>query len=326
MSARRWAATQACRARPALTRVCIAVAILAAGTALAQQCTYETETNDAPSQATPLSGEGPNSGTRLADSDLPIACLAGELSSGDQDAFAWVIDEIGAAHAWAIGVEGAVGAVTQVDVFKIEFAEDGESVAAADSVFRFGTADGACAESEDFMLPPGRCVLGISGAGGARDYVVHLEPVGRRFESREHAEGRSYAGELDVFSVLGDGVDLPFTVDEEDTEFAWVATLASSLGSTPVLMVQGPGGVVAEGSVGSGGILRLSNMALRSGDHTLRVMPGNDSAPGTVIRMSMHRAGRFADGIEVEPNDGSETATKLVLGSEMTGELECTED
>src|SRR5690606_26996797 len=161
--------------------------------------------------------------------------------------------------------------------------------------------------------------------GGARDYVVHLKPVGLRFESREHAEGRSYAGELDVFSVLGDGVDLPFTVDEEDTEFAWVATLASSLGSAPVLMVQGPGGVVAEGSVGSGGILRLSNMALRSGDHTLRVMPGNDSAPGTVIRMSMHRAGRFADGIEVEPNDGSETATKLVLGSEMTGVLEGTD-
>ncbi|HZW99608.1 MAG TPA: hypothetical protein VFF10_06055, partial [Trueperaceae bacterium] len=109
------------------------MAILAAGTALAQQCTYEAEPNDAPAQATPLSGEGPNSGTRLADSDLPIACLAGELSGGDQDAFAWVVDEIGAAHAWAIGVEGAVGAVTQVDVFKIEFAEDGESVAAADS-------------------------------------------------------------------------------------------------------------------------------------------------------------------------------------------------
>lgn len=301
------------------------MAILAAGTALAQQCTYEAEPNDAPAQATPLSGEGPNSGTRLADSDLPIACLAGELSGGDQDAFAWVVDEIGAAHAWAVGVEGAVGAVTQVDVFKIEFAEDGESVAAADSVFRFGTADGAWAESDAFMLPPGRYVLGISGAGGARDYVVHLKPVGLRFDSREHAEGRSYDGELDVFSVLGDGVDVPFTVDEEDTEFAWVATLVSSLGSAPVLMVQGPGGVVAEGSVGSGGVLRLSNLALRSGDHTLRVLPGDDSAPGTVIRMSMHRAGRFADGIEVEPNDGFETATRLVLGSEMTGVLEGTD-
>lgn len=311
--------------RPALVKSCVAVALLAAGGALAQQCTYEVEPNDTPALATPVSGEGPNSGTRLADSDLPIACLAGDLTSGDQDAFAWVVDDLGATHEWVIGVEGAAGAVTQVDVFRVEFADDGESVAAADSLFRFGTADGAWAESGAFLLPPGSYVLGVSGAGGAGEYVVHLTPVGLRFESREHADGRSYEGEFDVHTVLGDGVELPFTVDEEGVGFAWTATLFSSLGSAPSLAIQGPDGLVAEDAVGSGGLVRLSNLGLTAGDHTLRVTPQEDAAAGTVVRVSMHRAGRFADGIEVEPNDWFDSATRLDLGSEVTGVLEGTD-
>src|SRR5690606_26892485 len=104
--------------------------------------------------------------------------------------------------------------LTQVDVFAVEFATGGETVTAFDSLLRFGTRDGSWSESDEFLVAPGRYVLGVSGTGTG-DYVVHLRPQDLSPPSREHDARRTYSGEFDVYAVVGEGLEARFAIDEE---------------------------------------------------------------------------------------------------------------
>lgn len=289
-----------------------------ASSAMAQECTVEVEPNDAPAEATRL---GPDAVAGPGGAATPFVCLAGVLAGRDQDAFAWGVDDAGAARAWTLGIEGPSGALTQVDVFAVEFAADGESVAAFDSLLRFGTRDGSWSESDEFLVAPGRYVLGVSGTGTG-DYVVHLQPKDLSPPSREHDARRSYAGEFDVHAVVGEGLEARFAIDEEGSGFAWNATLQVPLGVMADIAVTGPAGTVAEDSASGGAPVRLANLGLIPGEYAMTVAPNGPWPPGSVTRVSLERAGRISDGVELEPNDHVSTATRLEPGGTVTGVLE----
>lgn len=298
------------------------VVLLLIALATAQQCTTEQEPNDDPAAATMLEGVGPNSGSPLGDADLPIVCLTGELEGDDQDAYVWVVDEVGAAQAWTMEVEGAPGALTQVDLFAVTFAADGAGVLSADGLFRFGTTDGTWSTSEPFMVAPGRYVLGVSGAGGAADYVAYLRPRALSADSDEHRPERPLGGEFDVFAPAADGPTVSFAIDEEDAAFALTFSLRAPVGSNPDLAVEGAPGEVARAEFEGPGPVRLVNLALDPGEYVARVVPAESVVDGGYVRLSLARSGRFADGIEVEENDDFETATRLKPGQEVSGTLD----
>src|SRR5690606_27416864 len=162
--------------RSLIRNAVVVFSALLASAALAQQCTYEVEPNDTPAQATVVTGAGPDAVEAARSGKIGITCLAGELGSGDQDAFYWEIDEEAAAHVWQVVLEGPRGGLTQVHFFDIEFAENGVDVVRADQLFRFETTNGATATSAGILLQPGRYVLGLSPAGVDGEYVVNLHP------------------------------------------------------------------------------------------------------------------------------------------------------
>lgn len=307
-----------------MTRLCRAALVILGGflavasSAMAQECTVEVEPNDTPAEATRL---GPDAVAGVGGAATPFVCLAGVLAERDQDAFTWVVDEAAATRAWTLGIEGPRGALTQVDVFAVEFATGGESVAAFDSLLRFGTRDGSWSESDEFLVAPGRYVLGVSGTGTG-DYVVHLRPQDLSPPSREHDARRTYSGEFDVYAVVGEGLEARFAIDEEGSGFAWNATLQVPLGVMADIAVTGPAGMVAEDSGSGAAPVRLKNLGLIPGEYAVTVAPNGPWPPGSAIRVALERAGRFADGVEAEPNDDVSTATRLEPGGTVAGVLE----
>lgn len=291
---------------------------LAVPVALAQQCTVESEPNETPAEATVLTGEGSDSVAAQARGLLGTICLTGELGSGDQDAFLWVVDEAASAHEWVIEVEGQPGGLTQVDVLDVEFAENGVDVTRADGLFRFGTTDGSSAESDPFLLAPGRYLIGVSHSGAVGRYVANLRPAPLAESSSLHREGRALEGEFAVHAPLVGGFELPFTVGEGDAGFVWGLAFRAPLGTSALLTLEGPGGEVGSVRVSDHLPARLSNLGLESGDYVASVTPESEDDSGFAL-IELRRQGRIGDGVEVEPNDDWDEPTMLPLGGEVRG-------
>ncbi|HZJ10153.1 MAG TPA: discoidin domain-containing protein, partial [Trueperaceae bacterium] len=297
------------------------LATLLTGAALAQQCMYELEPNDVPAAATVLSGEGPDAVVAAAKGVTGTICLAGEMARGDQDAFAWVIDEAQAANVWQLEIEGPSGGLTQVDLVDVEFAAAGGDVTGADTLFRFGTSDGSRAVSAPFMVTPGRLLLGLSHAQAAGAYVVNLRPTPLADDSAEHRAGQKLDGPFDVFAPLAGGVEVPFTLGAESGGFVWNLELRAPLGTAPTLVLAGPEGEVGRIAVNDHAPVRLANLGLAPGDYRATVVPGSPAEAGFVT-VALTSQGRRSDGIEVEPNDKWADATRFPLGSELRGTAE----
>lgn len=294
--------------------------------ASAQLCNVEIEPNDTPPTATPLMALGPDTGQRLDGSELPITCLAGELAGGgDQDAFEWTVDEMGARHSWTLEVEGVAGALTQVEIYRVELTDDGQAVTAADRLLAHATPDGSWSVSEPFLAAPGRYVIGVSGAGGrdgvAHEYVAYLRP---RLLSARRSQLRAdltYEAGFDLYARQTTATDVPFTVDDEAAAFAWTLEVQAALGSSPQVSLEGPSGTVTRLEFTGPGPSSMANLGLEAGEYTLRVDPRGAPEAGP-LRLALTSAGRISDGVEIEPNDRFEDATRFPLGSSMTGVAE----
>lgn len=77
---------------------------------------YESEPNDTPADANPISGAVTVYGTMLSD---------------DQDGFLWTVTDDDARKRWNFELYGIPGALTIADVVRVEYAENGQDVAAA---------------------------------------------------------------------------------------------------------------------------------------------------------------------------------------------------
>ncbi|MGK2927813.1 MAG: hypothetical protein ACSLE2_19535, partial [Lysobacterales bacterium] len=108
-------------------RRCALVALIAPSVALAQPGFYESEPNNTPQEANPVSGE---------------VVLYGTMVAGDQDGFLWTVTDEDARKRWNFELHGIPGALTIVDLARVEYTEDGEGVASVERLMKMGTRDG----------------------------------------------------------------------------------------------------------------------------------------------------------------------------------------
>jgi len=142
--------------------IAIAVALLLAASAPApgaQPAVFEREPNDTPATANPVSG---------------AVRIAGVQVSTDQDGFMWTVSDTQAGKRWTFELTGIVGGLTVVDVFRIEYADNGIDVVAKDKLFTLGARGARPRRAENLIFQPGDYLLGIAHAGGGSDSDMRL--------------------------------------------------------------------------------------------------------------------------------------------------------
>lgn len=128
--ARVWAAVFLSRAR----NLVVTAFLVLVSHAAAQHCAYEAEPNDHPPVATPIAVSGPGTVGPPPGTRLPVVCLAGDATGG-QDLFVWTVDEEAAGHSWRLEIEGIPDRLTAAEVFLFTFTPDGQGVTDGTSLY-----------------------------------------------------------------------------------------------------------------------------------------------------------------------------------------------
>ncbi len=118
----------------------------------AQPGFFETEPNDTPPDANPIDG---------------AVTIHGTMVPGDQDGFLWTVSDNDARKRWDFELIGIPGALTVVDLLRVEYADNGRDVEAVDHLMKMGTRDGLTPSiHRDQLLEPGEYIVGIAHVGG----------------------------------------------------------------------------------------------------------------------------------------------------------------
>lgn len=290
----------------ALTMVLAAVtpALAQAGT-----CTIEIEPNDTPPTATPI--------------DTVPGCLEGYLDSGDQDAFRWDVTAADATRVWRVALEQALPSeLTRLQLFDVDFTEDGSGVTRAAMQLDIASRGGARASSIPFLVTPGTLVFGVSSSGGEGAYRVALEAV--EVDGLVSGDGAESEHE-DAFAYLGPLVDgahvLHWTLSGDD-EGTWMVDARAALGTRVELSLWSGDERLVMQSSDEGRAIMFSDLALGAGTYRLELRgTGDPDAP--VLVSAERRASLAEDGVlrEREPNDTWETANELPVDRPLEGQL-----
>ena len=102
---------------------------------------YESEPNNTPFEANNFSGS---------------TTIMGAMQGGDQDGYMWSVSDVDAQHSWSFELAGIADALTQVEIIRITFTDDGKEVASKESLFKFGSRDGSRpVQANDLIFEPG---------------------------------------------------------------------------------------------------------------------------------------------------------------------------
>ena len=113
---------------------------------------YESEPNNTPFEANSFSGS---------------TTIMGAMQGGDQDGYMWSISDVDAQHSWSFELAGIADALTQVEIIRITFTDDGKEVASKESLFKFGSRDGSRpVQTNDLIFEPGEYLVAMARAGG----------------------------------------------------------------------------------------------------------------------------------------------------------------
>src|SRR5690606_13774914 len=230
----------------------------------------------------------------------------------------WDVDEAAAANVWTVEIEGARGAVTQLDLIDVEFADNGVDAVRSDGLLRFATDDGSVAVSGTFIVAPGRYLIGMSQAGVAGQYVVNLRPTPLAQGSSSFREGVSHTGAFTTHAQLSGGFEVPFRIADDQAGYVWGASFHAPIGTAPTLSIEGPGGTVAQVTFHDHGPVRLSNLGLPAGEYRARVQPASAAESG-LVSFRLEAMGLAANGVEIEPNNSWGNASWFGLGEEVKG-------
>lgn len=126
------------------------------GQAFGQTTIHETEPNNDTASFNRITG--------------PIRVI-GTLPNGDQDGFLWSVSDVDAAKPWSFRLQGVPGALTVVDVIRLEHADDGTTLTGRKVLFRLGSRDGSRpGVAEEVLFEPGEYLLGLARAGGGATF------------------------------------------------------------------------------------------------------------------------------------------------------------
>src|SRR5690625_894964 len=280
------------------------LALLTGQLTLAQGCLPEQEPNDSPVEANPLTD----------------SCISGHLSSGDQDAFSWSLSEEDSRRPWQLELTSVRSQLTNLDVFRVEFTDDGSGVLGYDTLFQLTSPDGRLVTSEPQLFPPGDYTLGLSVSGGEGSYTVALlpgEPL-RDFRNDQTAVLEMTAG-FNNSGYLRAHQQCDWTIPAELADHLWHLELDAAVGETPTLSIHGPDGTMLQSATASGGGASLSSLGLSEGVHRLEV--SSDSGIIAPYSLRATSQGARTAGQELEPNDSLEQANALTFGEELRGTL-----
>jgi hypothetical protein len=129
-----------------------AICLLTQATAHAQNYVIETEPNNTPAEAQPIDG---------------AVNLYGSMVGDDQDGFLWTVSDNDARKRWDFELHGIPGALTIVEIVRIEATKDGTEVAGLDRMMKMGTRDGVTPSiHRGQYFEPGEYLIGVASAGG----------------------------------------------------------------------------------------------------------------------------------------------------------------
>ena len=131
---------------------------------------FESEPNNTPAEFNQISG---------------AVTLYGNMTDGDQDGYIWTVSDDDARKRWTFELHGIPGALTIVQVVRLEYADNGVDVVGKTTLMKMGTRDGSRPSiHEGLIFEPGEYVLGLaqsgsnsgSGGGASEKIQVHEKP------------------------------------------------------------------------------------------------------------------------------------------------------
>jgi hypothetical protein len=311
----------------------VLLAISLAPPLLARPALIESEPNDTPETFNAVSGE---------------VRIIGTLPPGDQDGFRWSVSDVDAARPWTFTLQGIPGALTIVEVMRPEYADDGITVSARESLFTLASRDGSRPGlAEGLLFDPGEYLLGLARAGGGGAYRPPLDST--RFgatdasgathpDPAEDANAEGYrltvaAGpayratgsrttDTGEAQALRPGRSLYAYASETETWFSvtlapseaehrWDLVARVPVGRTGALtLVDADGRTLTTATASRQGELRLPELTLDAGEHRVRLNSEADS----LYTLALEQAGLRVAGEEAEPNDTWALANRLDLG------------
>jgi len=326
-----------------------AAALVATGSAGALPAFHESEPNDTPETFDRVSG--------------PVRII-GTMPPGDQDGFLWSVSDVDAVKPWTFTLQGIPGALTIVEVMRLEYADDGVTLSAREPLFTIGSRDGSRpGVAEGLLFDPGEYLLGLARAGGggtyrppvdsarfgALDALSALDPslaedenadgyrltieAGRPYPSSSaRTENTSQAQALAVRPGRGlsayatsDESWFSFSLDPSDAANRWDLVARVPVGRKGVLEIfDAEGRSLATAASSRQGDMRLSELALNPGDYRVRLKGEVDS----IYTLGLELAGLRVEGEEAEPNDVWALANRVDLGggAPISGRFQRTRD
>lgn len=307
---------------------------------VAQEFFYESEPNNTPATANPISGE---------------VTVAGTMGSGDQDGYIWTVSDAGAEKLWTLQMDGLPGALTVLEVLRVEFAENGTDVVSKEKLFGLGSRDGTMPDfARNLLFEPGDYVLGFAytgGSGGAfRPPSASIEfgegaatpgqPTGREPggyrgqirvtgslavqtpaespETREKAVGLRLNRQQAWFIATGTSWHR-FEIDAERSEQRWEIRGQIPVGqNAKVFLRDAEGAEISETDTDDEGQWKFTDLGLEATTYFVEIQ-GRQANSIRVLEAAA--TGQRTKGSEAEENGRWDLANIVDLSSSVTGRL-----
>ena len=305
----------------------------------AQPTFSETEPNNRPSDANQVSGE---------------TLIMASMEAGDQDGFLWTVSDVDAQKRWSFELSGISGSLTIVDVFRIEWAENGVDVTATHKLLGFGSRDGTKPASlDDLIFEPGEYLLGVAHAGGSggafrppvgnvsfgdptvqqtsdeqssSGYRLRIQEgaslnlKGRPKDNNSKQDAQSLRINAEFSSFVGPSENwYQFEINTKQANQDWVLGFQEPVGrKSQAQLLNSSGDELGQQQSDSQGKLQFPDLSLSEGSYFLKVT----SELGDAIKaVSFQSTGSRIDGQEAEPNDNWQLANRADLSQPVTGRM-----
>jgi len=308
------------------------------GHAFAQSVFHELEPNDTPETANRIAG---------------AVRVLGSMAPGDQDGFLWTVSDVDAQQRWTFELDGIPGALTVVEVIRLQHADDGAGIAGRKVLFVLGSRDGSRpAIAEDLVFEPGEYLLGVARGGGNAPYrppmqSANFEPEGPAAAAPEEDPGgyRLAIREGRAFGMSSSAVDnasrekahavrpgrahlgyagaadgwFEVAVSEQHAQQSWDLVAQVPVGRDISLTLFDAGGTkLSSAAGGKRGQASLPELSLAAGQYRVHLK----AEPETLRFFAVQEGGARVAGAEAEPNDQWKIANRVDLARPLTGRFQ----
>jgi hypothetical protein len=313
--------------------------LVACSALFAQSVVYEAEPNDTPADANRVSG---------------AVTIMGTMAGDDQDGYLWTVSDVDAQKRWTLELWGIPGALTIVEVIRIEYADNGVDVAGKTTLMTFGSRDGSKpAVADSLIFEPGDYILGVAHSGGP-DSPFRPPSDSISFDDTSGTGAASPEEELGGYRLAireGDKLYLHLPKENATRESAYElrpGSEYSSLINTPeswykiqvneqaaaqrfhlkgqipigraalTYLRDGNGQVLSQHNADVQGKFGYPDLGLAAGIYYLDIQ----GKQGDAIRaVTFEQVGQQIEGIEAEPNDTWALANRADLSQPLSGRM-----